>query len=102
MLVGEQDGRHLTYRPTDLVQGALDLRRRTPARQTGIDEDDAFVDHYQVDTHKTEPQLKHTVDNLPHELMMPHPQLRQTPLRQAGIDLQRSQAGFGTKRSEIE
>ncbi len=73
VLVGEQDGGHLTHRSTDVVQGALDPQRRTPARQTGIDEDDAIVDHNQVDIHKTDPQLEDAVSDLTHETMMPQP-----------------------------
>ena len=76
VLVGEQNGRDLTHCPTDAVQGALDPRRRTSARQTGIDEDDAIVDHNQVDIHEADPQLEHTVDDLTHETMMPQPRLR--------------------------
>jgi hypothetical protein len=71
VLVGEQDGRHLTHRPTDVVQGALDSWRRTLAGQTGIDEDDAIVDHNQVDIYKTDPQLEDTVNDLTHEMIMP-------------------------------
>ena len=75
VLVGEQDVRHGTHRPMDVVQSALDPQRRTPARQTGIDEDDAIVDHNQVDIHKTDPQLEDTVNDLTHETIVPQPRI---------------------------
>ena len=78
VLVREQDVRDLTHRPMDVVQGALDPPRSTPARQTGIDEDDAIVDHNQVNIHKTDPQLEDTVNDLTHKTTMPQPLLRRT------------------------
>src|SRR5918994_1708792 len=68
VLVREQDSRHLTHRSVDVAEGALDPWRRAPAGQAGIDEDDAVVDHHQVDIHKTDPQLEDTVDDLTHEI----------------------------------
>ena len=73
VLVGEQDGGHLTHRPTDVVQGPLDPWHRTPTRETGIDEDDTIVDDNQVDIDKPESQLEDTVNDLTHGSMMPQP-----------------------------
>ena len=78
VFMGEQDVRHRTHRPTDVAQGALDPCRRTPTRQTGIDQYDAIVNHNQMDIHKTDPQLEDPVNDLTHETMMPQPRPRRT------------------------
>src|SRR3954451_17739730 len=62
--VREQDGPYVPDRPVRLTQGLLDACG--PARQAGVDENHAVVDHHEVRVDEQDPDLEDTVGNLKH------------------------------------